>query len=113
SNRYLALSLGGYPAPTQVEALDPQTGEVFRTSYAIDFGSEPAVGSTAHIFFGWLDDTTFLGAIAPLVNGANTVAPRPSRLVRVDLQSGKETTIGTIPRWGRFCTFSAGDNERI
>jgi Putative zinc-finger len=108
SNRYLAVWVQTYPAPDTVEVIDTQTGATIATRYAIDFGREPSIGSTAHIFFGWLDDNTFLGAIAPLVAGtppANVDAPGTSTLVRVDLRTGKETSIGTIPGW---VTFSPG-----
>jgi hypothetical protein len=98
SNRYLAVWVQTYPGPDKVEVIDTQTGATIATRYAIDFGREPPAGSTARIFFGWLDDTTFLGAIAPLVNGA----PGTSTLVRVDLRTGKEATLGTIPGWVVF-----------
>lgn len=111
SNRYLAVSLqNGACAPSScaaspVEVLDLQTGTTISTRYATDFGSEPKTGSTGRIFFGWLDDTTYLGAITTLVNGpANVEAPGTSTLVRVDLRSGHETTIGTIPGWVVFGT---------
>lgn len=105
SNRYLAVSLQTFPEAAQVEVVDLQTGATIPTRYATDFSSTPNVGTTARIFFGWLDDNTFLGAIAPLVNGpapANVDAPGTSTLVRVDLRTGNETTIGTIPGWVVF-----------
>jgi hypothetical protein len=103
SNRYLAVWVQTYPGPDKVEVIDTQSGATIATRYAIDFGRTPNVGSTVRIFFGWLDDTTFLGAIAPLVNGPENVeAPGTSTLVRVDLHTGKETTLGTIPGWVVF-----------
>ncbi len=103
SNRYLAVSLQTFPGPSQLEVIDTQTGGVISTHYATDFGSSPALGSTARTFFGWLDDTTFLGAISKLVSGPQSIeAPGTSTLVRVDLTTGKETVIGTIPGWVVF-----------
>jgi hypothetical protein len=100
SNRYLAVALQTSSSPNQLEVIDTQTGATITTRYATDFGGTPNVGSTARIFFGWLDDTTFLGAIAPLVSGpANVEAPGTSMLVRVDLRTGNETALGTIPGW--------------
>ncbi len=114
SNRYLAVSLQTFPAASQVEAIDTQTGAHVPMGFDDDFGSTPNVGSTARIFFGWLDDNTFLGAIAPLVSGPdNTEAPGTSTLVRVDLHTGKETTIGTIPGWVSFGYYKQGANVRI
>ncbi len=109
SNRYLAVALQTSSSPSQLQVIDTQTDATISTRYAADFGSRPStpnVGSTARIFFGWLDDTTFLGAIAPLVAGPdNTEAPGTSTLVRVDLRTGNETALGTIPGW---VTFSPG-----
>lgn len=100
SNRYLAVALQNYPNPSKLEVIDTKSGAVLSTRYAADFGSNPNVGSTVRIFFGWLNDNTFLGTIATLVNGpANTEAPGTSTLVRVDLRTGTETAIGTIPGW--------------
>jgi hypothetical protein len=103
SNRYVAVALQTFPGASQVEVLDLQTGATLPTRFATDFGSTPNVGSTMRIFFGWLDDTSFLGAVTPLVNGPqNMDAPGPSTLMRVDLRTGKETAIGTIPGWVVF-----------
>jgi hypothetical protein len=104
SNRYLAVSLQGYPGPSKIGVIDMQTGAMISTRYTVDFGSTPNVGSTGRIFFGWLDDHTFLGAIAPLVNDGAiyTGEPAASTLVRVDLLTGTETTVGTIPGWVMF-----------
>jgi Putative zinc-finger len=103
SNRYLAVSLQNYPDPSKIGIIDMQTGAVSSTRYTADFGRMPSAGTTERIFFGWLDDNTFLGAIAPLVNGSNGLEePGTSTLVRVDLRSGTETTVGTIPGWVVF-----------
>ncbi|PWT77760.1 MAG: hypothetical protein C5B60_02180 [Chloroflexi bacterium] len=101
SNRYLAVILQGYPGPSKIGVIDTQTGVMISTRYAADFGRTPNVGTIGRIFFGWLDDNTFLGAIAPLVNDATTSTGEPgtSTLVRVDLRTGRETNIGTIPGW--------------
>ena len=103
SNRYLAVSLQTFPGPSQLEVIDTQSGAAISTHYATDFGSRPAVGSTARTFFGWLNDSTFLGAISKLVSGPQGLeAPGTSTLVRVDLTTGNETVIGTIPGWVVF-----------
>jgi hypothetical protein len=101
SNRYLAVMLPGWPGPNKIGVIDTQTGAMISTRYAVDFGSTPNVGTIGRIFFGWLDDNTFLGAIAPLVNDAADFMGEPSTstLVRVDLHTGTETTIGRIPGW--------------
>jgi hypothetical protein len=101
SNRYLAVMLQGWPGPSKIGVIDMQTGAIISTRYAADFGSTPNVGTIGRIFFGWLDDNTFLGAIAPLVNDATDSMGEPgkSTLVRVDLHTGTETIIGTIPGW--------------
>jgi hypothetical protein len=106
SNRYLAVSQQSYSAaPSQLEVIDTQSGAVISTHYTTDFGSSitPAVGSTTRTFFGWLNDTTFLGAISKLVSGPQGIlGPGTSTLVRVDLTTGRETVIGTIPGWVAF-----------
>jgi hypothetical protein len=103
SNRYLAVSMQVFPDPSRLEVVDTRTGAVISTHFATDFGSTPVIGSTAHTFFGWLDGTTFLGAISKLVSGPQGLeAPGASTLVRVDLTTGQETVIGTIPSWVAF-----------
>lgn len=115
SNRYLAVTLGqGWPAADGVAVIDTQTGTIMQTGFMSDFGSSPDVGTTIRIFFGWLDDNSFLGAVAPLVNGpANTEAPGTSTLVRVDLHTGKQTTIGAIPGWVTQGSYGGEGNVRI
>jgi hypothetical protein len=103
SNRYLAVTVENFSTPSPLEVIDTQTGAVISTRYATDFGSTLGVGSTSRMFFGWLDNNTFLGAISKLVKGPqNIVAPGPTTLVRVDLTTGQETVIGTIPGWVVF-----------
>jgi Tol biopolymer transport system component len=104
SNRYLAVTLQqDFPNASRVQVIDTQTGAILQTGFTSDFGSTPNPGTIGHIFFGWLDDNTFLGAIAPLVIGPENIeAPGASKLVRVDLNTGKQTAIGSIPGWVVF-----------
>ena len=99
SNRYLMVGVQQYPNPSPVVAIDAQTGAQITTRYAIDFGREPAIGEKVRIFIGWLDDSTFLGAIVPITNASPDAPTGISRIVRVDLLSGNETPVTTITWW--------------
>jgi anti-sigma factor RsiW len=113
SNRYLAVNTGDFTTPDRVSLIDVQTGATAQTSFAVDFGSEPQVGQKVPIFFDWLDDNTFLGGNTTITqNPQGFLQPGPTTLVRVQVTSGKQAAIGTIPGWANFGSFS-GRNVRV
>lgn len=115
SNRYLAVYSGDFTTPDKVSIIDMQAGATAPTSFAVDFGMNPRVGQTVPIFFGWLDDSAFLGGHTTVTqNPQGFLQSGPTTLVRVDASSGKQTTIGTIPGWVLFGSFSiSGLNVRV
>ncbi|HEX6800540.1 MAG TPA: zf-HC2 domain-containing protein [Ktedonobacterales bacterium] len=100
SKRYLAVWTSGTPGIAKVSIIDVRSGTISQTPYAVDFGQSPQVGDTVRIFFGWLDDSSFLGAITTIAgNPQGFEQPGPTTLVRVDVGSGRETTLGRISGW--------------
>lgn len=105
SNRYLAAYRGSFGAPQQVEIIDTQTDKIVQTRFAANFGNDTydlaAANFQVPIFFGWLDDSSFLGGITSTTYGgqASGWGAGPTTLVRVDFRSGRETTLGRIPGW--------------
>lgn len=115
SNRYLAVSSGDFTTPDKASIIDMHASTTAPTSFAVDFGMNPRVGQTVPIFFGWLDDSAFLGANTTVTqNPQGFLQSGPTTLVRVDVLSGKQTAIGAIPGWVLFGSFSnSGLNVRI
>ena len=100
SNRYLAVWTANSPGVARVEIIDVRSGAISQTQYALDFGNTPQVGDKVRIFFGWLDDSSFLGGITTIAdNPQGFEQPGPATLVRVDVGSGRETTLGSIAGW--------------
>lgn len=113
SNRYLAVWTSDYPAPDKVEIIDTQSGAVIPTSATVDFGSDPHVGSKYTIFFGWLDDNTFLGGVTTVTSNAQGFEqPGETALERINISSGAKAPLGSIAGWANI-RFSAGASARI
>jgi hypothetical protein len=108
SHRYLAITHGNFDTPSAVIALDTQSGVQSPTGYTSDFGSGPKIGDTFHIFLGWIDDQTFLGAITHIVEASGGEDIGPSSLVRVKLGTGTETPVTRITWWA-----NAGSAPRL
>jgi hypothetical protein len=113
SDRYLAAWTYDTSGISRVEIIDAQTGATTQTQYGVDFGSSPNAGDTMHIFFGWLDESSFLGGIATVTNSQSGLEQAgPTRLVRVDVGSGQETTLGRITGWANI-GYMFGPDTRI
>lgn len=100
ANRYLAIDVqpdigNGFVLDTIV-LVDTHAGTSVRTHYSISYGPDVAAGQTYHTFLGWLDDSTFVGAVVPVVAGRSGPATGPVSIVRVDVASQRETTIATV-----------------
>jgi hypothetical protein len=103
SERYLAAWRYDSSGVSRVQIIDARTGATTQTHYAIDFGSGANAGDKVRIFFGWLDDSSFLGGIATVTNSqAGLEQAGPTRLERVDVHSGRETTLGSISGWANI-----------
>ncbi|MEO7000911.1 MAG: zf-HC2 domain-containing protein, partial [Ktedonobacterales bacterium] len=108
SNRYLMF--GGPNTNTnvgRVYAVDTQTGALLTTDYYDGYGTNLQTGDTAHIFIGWLDDTTFLGAHVSITQQSTGLQIGPMTLERVNAQTGQETAITKIT-WA--ANFAIRDN---
>jgi putative zinc finger protein len=100
SNRYLAVWTSDYPAPDKVEIVDTQTGAIMPTSATLDFGGDPRIGARSPIFFGWLDDNTFLSGLTTVTaNAQGFEQPGPTTLERVWVQDGVAKPLGSISGW--------------
>lgn len=102
SNQYLAMVAAGPSAiaDRQVTIIDVQSGAITQTSYVVGFANVTHVGDIARIFFGWLDDSSFLGGITTVTNNPQGFEQAgPTTLERVDVGSGRETTLGSIAGW--------------
>jgi anti-sigma factor RsiW len=103
SNRYLAVWTSDSSAPGKVEIIDTQTGAIIPTSVTVDFGAEPKVGAKYPIFFGWLDDNTFLGGVTMVTsNSQGFTQPGPTTLERVWVQDGATKPLGSISGWANI-----------
>lgn len=101
SNRYLAVdeqpAIGNGFTYDTVFIFDTRgSGDSVRTKYGLDFGPDASAGQTVRIFLGWLDDSSFLGAVVPLVSGSSGPATGPASIVRVDVASQRETKLATV-----------------
>ncbi|HEU0027770.1 MAG TPA: zf-HC2 domain-containing protein [Ktedonobacterales bacterium] len=113
SNRYLAVWTSDYPAPDKIEIVNTQTSAVIPTNVAMDFGREPRVGGKYPIFFGWLDDNTFLSGVTTVTSNAQGYEqPGPTTLERVDVSTGATRSIGAIAGWANI-GFGVGPNLHI
>lgn len=101
SNRYLAVdmepAIGNALTVDTIFILDAHGSSSIRTKYGLYFGPTATAGKTFRIFIGWLDDSTFLGAVVPINAGGQTgVATGPASIVRVDVATQAETKVGTV-----------------
>ncbi|HEV2461165.1 MAG TPA: hypothetical protein VGS80_22675, partial [Ktedonobacterales bacterium] len=96
TNRYLMVSQprtsgGG----NQDVAIDVQTLKGVPTQYGYT-ACCPSAPATVRIFIGWLDDSTFLGALVTVPTSPSDLNSGPFTIVRVDLQTQKETKVASI-----------------
>lgn len=103
SNRYLAVAIqpgignGATNVPLDtIFIFDTHGTDPIITKYSLDYSSGASAGQTARIFLGWLDDSSFLGAVVPLVSGQSGPATGPASIVRVDVASQRETKLATV-----------------
>ena len=100
SNRYLAIqappsdpnSMGPYP----LVIYDTSNGQTLTTKFDAGYPSDASPGTTLRIFIGWVDDNTFLGAVQPVVSGNTTGPLGVSTIVKVNLATQAETTVGKV-----------------
>jgi hypothetical protein len=105
SNRYLAVEETNTAIPNLVAFVDPRTGDPINSpvSYTADFSYSPQVGDQAHLFFGWLDDNTFLGGVTTVTsNPQGFEQAGPTTLQRVNVLTWATTTIGHIGGWANI-----------
>jgi len=108
SNRYLMIGGPNTANVGRTYAVDTQTGALLTTNYSDGYGDNLRAGDTAHLFIGWLDDTTFLGASVPITaQNTNGEPVGPMTLLRVNVQSGQATAITKIT-WA--ASFAIRDN---
>jgi hypothetical protein len=97
TNRYLMVSQprtsgGG----NQDVAIDVQTLKAVPTQYYGFTPCCPSAPATVRIFIGWLDDSTFLGALVTVPRSPSDLNSGPFTIVRVDLQTQRETKVASM-----------------
>jgi hypothetical protein len=101
TNRYLAVKACDKNDNCPVVLYDPISGQTHATRYVGDYplaypGQLPN-GQIIRFFIGWVDDSTFLGALQPVAtSNSNGIPFGISTIVKVDVASGAETQVGKV-----------------
>ena len=96
ANRYLALETNAQNDTYPLVIYDTSNRQTITTKFVGGYPSEANYGTVIRKFIGWVDDNTFLGAVQPVVSGLSDGPLGASTIVKVDVASQRETTVGTV-----------------